>query len=157
MAVAIVYYTVGHANVLRNDDPIGKEAGFGQLAEAANEELRKTGASWFATSDYRTYAMLRWHLRDRIPVVQINERNRYIGFRVSEADFAGPSGLYVAPVEDIPHALWQTTTAVLAPVGEVDLSWRGTRYDRYAMFKLTNWKPVFSPSHGDPLAAARPH
>ena len=157
VVVAVVYYTAGHANVLRNDDPIGKEAGFGQLAEAANDELRKTGASWFATSDYRTSAMLRWHLRDRIPVVQINERNRYIGFRVSEADFAGPSGLYVAPVEDISHALWQTTTAVLAPVGEVDLSWRGTRYDRYAMFKLTNWKPVFSPSHGDPLAAARPH
>ncbi len=60
------------------------------------DRLAKVGASWFATTDYRIYSMLRWHLRDRIPVVQINERIRYIGFHTTEKDIAGPVGLLSA-------------------------------------------------------------
>jgi hypothetical protein len=119
--------------------------------------LRKAGAGWFATTDYRTYAMLRWHLRDRIPVVQINERDRYTGFGTREAGFAAPVGLYVAAKTTIPGELWKTTSAKLEPAGQADLIWRGTRYDSYLMFRLTNWHPVLSPPAGDPLRKAVPH
>ena len=155
VALAVVYYTATDANVLRKNDPIGKEAGFGQLADAAHDELSKIGAGWFATTDYRTYAMLRWHLRDRVPVIQVDERDRYIGFSAREDQFAGPVGLYV--VAQNPSALWQATTAVLEPAGQADLTWRGTRYDSYQMFKLTNWRPVLSPPSGDPFRKAVPH
>ena len=156
VALTIIYYTATNANYLRNNDPIGKEAGFAQVVEAANDELRKAGATWFATTDYRIYAMLRWHLKDRIPVVQINERSRYIGFRASEAEFAGPVGLYVAAKNEIPSGLWRTIAAEFGPAAQIDLTWRGTRYDSYLMLKLTNWKPVLSPLPGDPLRAAVP-
>ena len=152
----MVYYTVATPNYLKANDPIGKEAGFAQVAEAAQDQLRKTGATWFATTDYRIYAMLRWHLRDRIPVVQINERRRYIGFDTTAAAVAGPTGLYVAMINDIPAELWRTTSATLEPVGQIDLTWRGTIYDTYVMQRLTNWKPVFSPPAGDPFSVARP-
>ena len=157
VVLATIYYVGTNANYLTNDDPIGKEAGFAEVVEAANREREKVGATWFATTDYRIYSMLRWHLRDRFPVVQINERNRYIGFHTSEADLAGPAGLYVAPQDEAGSSLWKGTTAVLEPVGSADLTWRGMRYETYLMQKLTNWRPVLSPPPGDPLFVSRPH
>ncbi len=154
---AVIYYVGSNANYLTNDDPIGKEAGFAQVVDAANDELAKAGATWFATTDYRIYSMLRWHLKDRIPVVQINERSRYIGFRTADADISGPAGLYIASKGEPASEILRTTTAVLEPLGLVDLTWRGTCYETYRMQKLTNWRPVLSPPPGDPLFASRPH
>jgi 4-amino-4-deoxy-L-arabinose transferase-like glycosyltransferase len=153
---ATIYYTAGSANYLATNDPIGKEAGFAEVIEAASRERDKTGATWFATTDYRIYSMLRWHLKDRFPVVQVNERNRYIGFDNRDADM-GPIGLYVSQQDETWNDMWSTTTARLDPIGVVDLSWRGVRYDTYLMQKLTKWKPVLSPPSGDPLFVSRPH
>jgi len=36
--------------------------------DRAQAELQNTGATWIATTDYRTYAMLRWYFGDRVPV-----------------------------------------------------------------------------------------
>jgi hypothetical protein len=152
-----IYYTVLSANYLGRRDPIGKEAGFAPVVEAAEHELAKVGATWFATTDYRIYSMLRWHLKDRIPVVQINERDRYIGFGTTDADIAGLTALYISTKEDHDSEIWRTTTAVLEPLGSVDLTWRGVCYDTYLMQKLTNYKFALSPPPGDPLFVSRPH
>ena len=118
--------------------------------------LRKEiGARWFVVSDYRMYSMLRWHLRDAVPVVQINERARYIGLRNPALD--GPVGLYVAP-KDNPRAwVWDGAAARLQVVGQADLAWRGIVYDVYAFQKVTGWGPLLSPAPGHPLYAARPN
>ena len=156
VVLVAIYYTAGSANYLGTSDPIGKEAGFARTIEAASQERDRVGATWFATTDYRIYSMLRWHLKDRFPVVQVNERNRYIGFGIRDADI-GPIGLYVAPQNETRSEVWGATTARLDPVAAVDLSWRDVRYDTYVMQKLTNWKPVLSPPSGDPLFVGRPH
>jgi len=43
-----------------------RRAGYQQVVDRAQAQLQKTGATWIATTDYRTYAMLRWFFGDRV-------------------------------------------------------------------------------------------
>jgi 4-amino-4-deoxy-L-arabinose transferase-like glycosyltransferase len=149
--VIFLYCVAAPWNLIGKNDPIGGEAGYGRLAARALAEMDKAGATWIATSDYRTYAMLRWHLRDVVPVIQINERARFIGFRDPGFDLIKDhAGLYVAQTDD--HStLLAGTSAVLERVALVDTVWRGTAMKTYGMDKLTNWTPDLNPRPGTPF------
>jgi hypothetical protein len=133
-------------------DPIGGEAGYDGIASRAQAEMQKIGASWIATTDYRTYAMLRWVLKDRVPVVQINERGRFLGFRDPGMNsIRGQTGLYVAREPDQTNPVWASTTALRTPLAQVERSWRGMVMDSYALEKLTGWTPDLTPPPDSPL------
>ena len=144
LVVGTFLYSVASPwNLFGKADPIGGEAGYEQVARRAQSEMQKIGATWIATTDYRTYAMLRWYLKDRVPVVQINERGRFLGFRDPGINLInGHTGLYVAREPDQINPVWASTTAVRTPLGQVERSWRGTVMDSYALEKLTGWIPI---------------
>jgi hypothetical protein len=122
------------------------------VVDRAQTELHKIGATWIATTDYRTYAMLRWFLKDRVPVIQINERGRFMGFRDPGMSLIrGHAGLYVGREPDNVHPLWAAITAVREPLERVERSWRGIVMDTYALEKLTGWTPELSPPPDAPL------
>lgn len=151
VAAVFLYYTVSPWNFIGKTDPIGGEAGFAQVASRAESELQSSGATWIATDDYRIYAMLRWHLKDRVPVIQINERSRFMGFRdPGLSKIAGRAGLYIARKPDETSFL-ASTSAVLTPLGEVQRVWRGRVMDTYVLEKLTGWTPDLSPPPDSPL------
>jgi 4-amino-4-deoxy-L-arabinose transferase-like glycosyltransferase len=152
VVLVFLYYVVAPWNFIGKADPIGGEAGYEQVVDRAQTELQKIGATWIATTDYRTYAMLRWFFRDRVPVVQINERGRFIGFRDPGMNLIrGHTGLYVAREPDNAIALWDSTTAVREPLERVERSWRGMVMDSYALEKLTGWTPELSPPPDSPF------
>jgi 4-amino-4-deoxy-L-arabinose transferase-like glycosyltransferase len=152
VVLVFLYYLVGPWNFAGKADPIGKEAGYAEVVERAQAQLEKTGATWIATTDYRTYAMLRWYFKDRVPVIQINERGRFMGFRDPGMSLIrGHTGLYVAREPDNADPIWASTTAVREPLERVERSWRGVVTDTYALEKLTNWTPELSPPPGSPL------
>ena len=154
--VVFLYYVASPWNFIGKNDPVGGEAGYEEVADRARVELDKTGATWIATTDYRTYAMLRWYLGDRVPVIQINERNRFLGFGDPGMDLiGGHPGLYVGREPDNSSPLWAATTAVREPLERVDRRWRGIVMDTYALEKLTNWTPELSPPPDSPLYRAR--
>ncbi|MGA2289289.1 glycosyltransferase family 39 protein, partial [Bradyrhizobium sp.] len=156
VVVVFLYYVASPWNLIGSADPIGGEAGYRRVAERAQAELQKTGASWIATTDYRTYAMLRWFFGDRVPVIQINERARYQGFRdPGIALIEGRTGLYVGREPDNGSPLWASTTAVRVPLERVDRIWRGVVMDTYALEKLTGLTPELSPAVDSPLYRAR--
>jgi hypothetical protein len=153
LVVGTFLYSVASPwNFFGKADPIGGEAGYAQVASRTHAEMQTIGATWIATTDYRTYAMLRWYFEDRVPVVQINERGRFTGFRDPGMDsIKGHIGLYVAREPDQTNPVWAATTAVRTPLGQVERSWRGVMMDTYALEKLTGWTPDLSPPPDSPL------
>jgi 4-amino-4-deoxy-L-arabinose transferase-like glycosyltransferase len=156
VVAVFLYYVVSPWNFIGRTDPIGGEAGYQQVMDRAQAELQKIGATWIATTDYRTYSMLRWYFNGRVPVVQINERERYLGFRDPGMNLIrGHTGLYVGREPDNTSPLWDSTTAVKHPLERVDRVWRGIVMDTYALEKLTGWTPELSPPPDSPLYRAR--
>jgi 4-amino-4-deoxy-L-arabinose transferase-like glycosyltransferase len=152
VVVVFLYYVVSPWNLIGKTDPIGGEAGYEQVVDRAQAELQKIGATWIATTDYRTYAMLRWYFNGRVPVIQVNERGRFLGFRdPGMATIRGHTGLYVGREPDNASPLWIPATAIRQPLARVDRSWRGIVTDTYALEKLTGWTPELSPPPDSPL------
>jgi hypothetical protein len=152
VVLVFLYYIVSPWNFIGRTDPVGAEAGYAHVGDRAQAELQKTGATWIATTDYRTYSMLRWYFNGRVPVIQINERGRFMGFRDPGMDrVAGRIGLYVGREPDDKSPVWGSTTAVREPLERVERSWRGIVMDTYALEKLTGWSPELSPPKDSPL------
>jgi 4-amino-4-deoxy-L-arabinose transferase-like glycosyltransferase len=152
VVLVFFYYVATPWNFIGRIDPVGGEAGYEQVAARAQAELQKIGATWIATTDYRTYAMLRWYFNGRVPVIQINERGRFLGFRDPGISLIkGHTGLYVGREPDNINPLWAATTAIREPLERVDRSWRGNVMDTYALEKLTGWTPEPSPPTDSPL------
>jgi len=153
--VAVFFYYVALPfNFIGRTDPVGGEAGFEAVARRVEAELEKTGATWIATTDYRTYAMMRWFFNHRLPVVQVNERGRYQGFRNPGLDLIRDHvGLYVAPqpYDNPAIAMWASIPAKREPLETVDRVWRGVVMDTYAIEKFSGWTPEFSPPPDSPL------
>ncbi len=152
VVLVFLYYVAAPWNFIGHADPIGGEAGYEQLVARIEAELKTTGATWIATTDYRTYAMLRWFFNGRVPVIQINERSRFQGFADPGMDrIAGHAGLYVAREPENESPLWKATAAIKQPLEHVDRVWRGVVMDTYALEKLTGWTPELSPPKNSPL------
>jgi len=152
VVAVFLYYVAAPWNFIGRTDPIGAEAGYEQVAARAREQLKRTGATWIATTDYRTYAMLRWHLNGQVPVIQINERGRFQGFADPGMNWIkGHAGLYVVREPDNRSSLWNATTAVRSPLERVERSWRGVVMDTYSLEKLERWTPQLLPPPDSPL------
>jgi hypothetical protein len=152
VVLVFLYYTIIPWNFIGRMDPIGGEAGYQQVADRAEAELQKTGATWIATTDYRTYAMMRWYFRGRVPVIQISERGRFMGFRDPGIDrIEGHTGLSIVREPDKDDPIWGNTTALREPLEQVDRVWRGRVMDTYVLDKVTGWTPELSPPPDSPL------
>jgi 4-amino-4-deoxy-L-arabinose transferase-like glycosyltransferase len=149
-----IYYLALPYNFIGRTDPVGGEAGYEAVVARVEAELQKTDATWIATSDYRTTAMLRWFFKTRVPVVQINERGRYQDFAAPDMSrIVGRVGLYVGrePENNPAIALWRSIPARREPLESVDRVWRGIVMDSYAIEKFTGWTPELSPPRNSPL------
>jgi hypothetical protein len=153
VVLVFIYAVASPWNFFGSADPIGSEAGYEQVAARVRAELASTGASWLATTDYRTYAMMRWYFRNTsVPVIQINERGRFQGFADPGIDgIRGHTGLYVAREPDNRSSVWNFISAQRQPLERVDRVWRGKVMDTYSLEKLDGWMPELNPPADSPL------
>jgi len=149
--LAFGYNVFGTRALFGKMDPIVQESGYGEVAAKAVATMQDIGATWIATTDYRTYAMLRWELRDRVPVVQINERSRFLGLRPPDLRrITGLPGLEVDTRKSHKWA-WSSTGAVREKVGTADRIFRGVTVDTIVFRKVTGWTPDLTPPPESPL------
>lgn len=152
VVLAFLYSIAAPWNLLGRNDPIGTEAGYDGLAARAVQEMKATGATWIATTNYRVYAMLRWHLKDSVPVIQVNERSRFLGFRDPGMDrIKGKPGLYIAQPDGEERALLLGAGATLQPLAQLNTMWRGTPMRAFQIDKLTGWTPELNPAPDTPF------
>jgi 4-amino-4-deoxy-L-arabinose transferase-like glycosyltransferase len=76
-------------------DPTSQTRGWRQLAAEVERVRARTGACWIATSSYATTGQLAYELREKAPVVQINERIRYLHLPAPDAAVLKCPALYV--------------------------------------------------------------
>lgn len=146
------YYAVSNLAFAARQDPVAKEAGYGEIAARAKAVAKEVGATWIATLDYRIYAELRWHLRDSIPIVQVNERSRFIGFRdIASGAMASGIGLYVDSTPNDGNVIETSTPAVLRLAGTAGRTWRGVVIEPFAFKTIQGWKPDLSPPPDSPF------
>jgi 4-amino-4-deoxy-L-arabinose transferase-like glycosyltransferase len=154
----LAYYVILGPLLPGKLDPIGQEAGYEAVARKAVEMMESTGATWIATTEYRTYAMLRWHLKDRVPVLQINERSRFVGFDQEKLRGLDPqSALYVTPRGLIPKEMWARMGVERRTVGMARRTWRGRRLTKFYFQQTTGWRADFAPARGALLYDATPY
>jgi hypothetical protein len=155
----IVIVTSAHALVDRGAwlgrmDPLGQEAGFGQMGREVAAAATRADAQWIATVNYRTYAMLRWHLNHVLPVVQVNQRSRYIGF--VEPDLRGPALLVTRGNKTQRNGIGLPSEATIEQVMSLERTWRGVVFGNYTIAKITGWTPELNQPPGSPLFGALP-
>jgi hypothetical protein len=99
--------------------------------------------------------MLRWHLRDTVPVMQLNERARFLGFAAPSQHALQGDALSIGSWPE--PQLWPRLGVTSEPLGDIDLIWRGVVYERFSIGRLPNVRPELSPPPGDPLYISVPH
>lgn len=152
VVIVFLYYVAAPWNFLGKIDPVGAEAGYDKVAARVQAALDEAGATWIATTDYRTYAMMRWLFRGRVPVIEINERGRFQDFSDPGTDrIKGRAGIYVGREPDTRSPLWDTIAVNREHLGQVERRWRGVLTDTYVLDKLTGWTPELSPPKDSPL------
>jgi dolichyl-phosphate-mannose-protein mannosyltransferase len=76
-------------------DPTSQMRGWRELAAEVERVRAATGACWIATSNYATTGQLGYELKDNAPVVQLNERIRYLHLPAPDAAVLKCPALYV--------------------------------------------------------------
>jgi 4-amino-4-deoxy-L-arabinose transferase-like glycosyltransferase len=76
-------------------DPTSQTRGWRELAAEVERVRAATGACWIATSSYATTGQLAFELKDKAPVMQLNERVRYLHLPAPDAALLKCPVLYV--------------------------------------------------------------
>lgn len=145
-----------HANFDRSvwfgaGDPLGQDAGYDDAAQRVLALARSSDATWVATSEYRLYSALSWHIGADIPVVMLTERVRFVDFAPLDPVPAG-SALYVRSGVADPLL----ADAALTPVDQIPVMWRGEQMRTLKVDLLENFVPDLSPPPGSPFYVAAP-
>jgi 4-amino-4-deoxy-L-arabinose transferase-like glycosyltransferase len=115
-------------------DPVSQTRGWSAMA-AGIERLRVAhGACWVATSSYATTGQLAWHLEGKAPVLQLDERIRYIHLPPVDAATLRCPALYVELERRSAAALLEARFASVERLENVTRSHRGVKLASYTVY-----------------------
>jgi len=117
-------------------DPIAVIAGWSDLAAAVGSTARREGASYILASTYALTSELMYYSASGIPVIQFNERLRWISFEQPKSKVMSQPGLYVADAgRDLSNELTNRFSRV-TKIAEVNRLRHGKPIQRYVLYRL---------------------
>jgi hypothetical protein len=141
--LAAIAYAQTSADLIPLDpakDPTALMVGWSSLARQVDDVARKENASYVLTSNYGLTSLLSIYSRDAMPVIQFNERLRWVSFEQPRTALFLHTGLYVSEINKDKSGDLQRRFSEVTLVGTA-VRLRGTRViKRYFIYRLA--KPV---------------
>ena len=164
LAILLVVYAQAFFGVLPlgEDDPVARMMGVGFRPVAAQiaEVARKDGAVAIATTKYATTAWLAFYRASPIPIMQLNEDNRFLSSPRATARMLGGPLLYVTEHPERDLSWVEARFAQVKFAGAFDRMRNGILLDRYHAFLLAGYRgaPIgrVPLGLGSPASAAAP-
>ncbi|MDX2203661.1 MAG: glycosyltransferase family 39 protein [Hyphomicrobiaceae bacterium] len=137
---ALVYAHALHPFVVLpgSRDPTSQMRGWQDFAGRIDELRRQTGAAWVGTGHYTTQGQLAFALRGTAPVMQVNDRLRYVHLPPVEARLAASAGLVVELDERLDGATLTARFRSVRPVAVVTREFAGVVLGRYRVWQVAD-------------------
>jgi 4-amino-4-deoxy-L-arabinose transferase-like glycosyltransferase len=134
-ALLVFAYVIAPADrYFPGKDPVDSMRGWPAFAEGVEALREKAGAVWVGTAQYETTAELSFELRDKAPVVPVNERPRYsFALPPDPALLAKPGLLVVRAVSDL--APFRACFAQLTLIGTLNRAGATTVIDSFNTYR----------------------
>ena len=117
-------------------DPIAVVSGWSDLAESVDSIARREGAGYILTSSYKLTSELAYYAPRAIPIMQFNERVRWLSLEQPQPNFSAQSGLYIADANlDLSSELANRFSRV-NKITEVNRARQGKQVQRYVVYQL---------------------
>ena len=126
-------------------EPTHQLRGWAEFAAKVDAAARQSGAAYLATTSYGTTGQLAFYLDRKWPVMQLDERLRYVHLPAPPRELFSRSGLVVELARRRPMEKLRTRYAKIDALGEITREFRGERLQTYAVFLVA--RPI-----GDPIA-----
>jgi hypothetical protein len=113
--------------------------GFDNVAKEIRKDQRATGARAILTTDYATTAWVAFYAH--LPVIQLNEEDRWLAAPPPSADLLSGALLYVTEQKRDQHALVMSRFETLSPLPAIfRKAQSGAPVDQYAVYRASGFR-----------------
>jgi hypothetical protein len=119
-------------------DPTSQMRGWPELGEKIEALRRQTGAAWIGTGHYGTEGQVAFALRGGVPVLQVNDRLRYVHLPPVDSALATSPGLVIESTDRDEQDMLRARFRSVKPVGELARTVRGVELGTYAAFLVSD-------------------
>jgi hypothetical protein len=117
-------------------DPTALLAGWSELAAKVETRARREGAGYLLTSSYALTSELTYYSTGTIPVVQFNERLRWLSFAQPQPNILSQPGLYVADADRDLAGMLAGRYSRITKIAEIGRYRRDKQIQQYVLYRL---------------------
>lgn len=119
-------------------DPTSQMRGWQELGENIEALRQQTGAAWIGTAHYGTEGQVAFALRGGVPVLQVNDRLRYVHLPPVDKGLATTPGLVIESTDRDEQDMLRARFRSVQPVGQLTRTLRGVELGAYAAFLVSD-------------------
>jgi 4-amino-4-deoxy-L-arabinose transferase-like glycosyltransferase len=136
----LIYAHAVHPIVYRPGiaDPTSQMRGWAELAAEVEQLRRVHGAGWIATSSYATTGQLAFQLKSGPPVVQLNERIRYVHLPPVEDRIVHTPAIYIELERNLVMSMLKQRFASITDLGILTRRYQDSALGRYVVYRVAD-------------------